>query len=168
MADWVTVVRLVHIMGAALWFGGGLFAVTMIMPAVKAAGPAGKGFMLHVARAGGFGRFFGPASGITVLGGILLYWNGGYASAPFANAAVTTLTLGSILGILAGIEGAAVSMPAGKKLQKLANEVGPQGPTPSQAAELERLVTKVNKAGLRGVIVIAIVFLAMAGRTLFV
>jgi uncharacterized membrane protein len=167
MADWVTAVRLVHIVAASLWLGGGVFTLTMIFPAVNTSGPAGKGFMLHVARGGGFGRFFGPASGITVLMGAILYWKDGYSKAPFGNTASIVVTIGAIIGILAFLEGVAITMPVGRKMQKLAKEVGPQGPTPAQGPEFAKLASKLNAAALRGIIMVSIVFLLMIGRLFF-
>jgi hypothetical protein len=166
MADWVDAVRVLHIIFGALWFGGGLFAISIILPGVNAAGPAGKSFMAAILRGGGFGKFFGPVSGLTVLTGLLLYYGRGYHDGPFDDAAAAMVTVGAILAILAFAEGLAVNMPSERKLRAIVKQMGNAPPSPEQASQMEALAMKSRKASMRGMALVALTFLLMVGRVL--
>lgn len=59
-----------HVLSAAAWIGGGLFAV-WIYPRIAKSGVSGAGTALK-AVAEKAGSFFGPAAGLTLLTGIIL------------------------------------------------------------------------------------------------
>lgn len=159
--------RLVHILGGVLWLGAGTFMLTMIMPAVKDAGMAGKGFMMTVVSRGGFGKFYGPVAIVTVLAGITLYVHGGYQKAPFDTTASTMLTIGMGLAIIALLDGLAVILPTEMKLKKLVAQVGAGGPTPEQASRFEALGMKIGRSSVLGISLVGVTFLLMAGRYVF-
>src|SRR5688572_26877755 len=96
--NWVELVRLVHVVAAAIWFGGGLLGILIIGPSVQAAGEAGKAFMATVMRRGGFAKVMGPASILTVLVGLVLYWKAGYHEVPFGSISATLVTIGGVIG----------------------------------------------------------------------
>jgi uncharacterized membrane protein len=164
--EWEQVVRLVHIVAASLWFGGGVFMLLMIMPVVNASGPIGKAFMASAMRRGGFGRYYGSMALLTVLSGLILYVARGFHDRPFDTAADTALTIGGLLGILAFAEGLAVALPTELKLKRVVAEAGDGPPNPEQATRLDALGQKLGKASVRGVAMIGLAMLAMVGRTL--
>lgn len=166
MADWQDWARFVHVVAVMMWTGGSMFAISMVLPSVNAAGASGRGFMMTVIRRGGFGKYFGPVGGLSILSGLVLYWGRGYDAGPFANPAASMVTIGAILAILAYAEGLAVNMPTERKLKALVTQMAPQGPTPEQAARLEALASKIRKASLRGTGLIVLAFVAMVARTL--
>lgn len=166
--DWIALVRAVHVIAVVAWFGGGLFTVAMVLPAVRSAGPAGKGFMMAVLRKGGFGKFFGIAAVVGILAGATLFWKYGYHRDPFGTTPSTLLTLGAIVGLVAFVESLAVSMPNEAKMKKIVAQMGPGGPTPEQAALLERLAAKQAKAGVRTVSMVAVALVLMLIRNAFV
>lgn len=165
--DWIVLLRALHVIAVTVWFGGGLFAVSMVLPAVRAAGPAGKGFMMAVLRRGGFGKMFGVAATVGVLAGLILFWKMGYHSDPFGTRPGIFLTLGAILGILAFAESLAVSMPNEMRMRKLAAQIGPGGPTPEQASSMEKMAMKQGRAGLRAVVLVGSALVLMLVRNAF-
>lgn len=165
--DWVTLVRMIHVLGAGLWVGGGIFMLFMVMPTVAAAGPAGKQFMMAMLRRGGPALFFAPASLVTIITGGVLYGKLEYAQDPFGTAMNAAVTIGMIAAILAFLEGILVARPTGNKLKKVAAGIGPKGPTPEQAAEMERISGSMRKSAFVSVGLVVFAFLLMTGRTLF-
>ncbi len=160
-------VRMIHILGAVLWLGAGTFMLTMILPAVKDAGMAGKGFMMTVVRRGGFGKYYGPVAIITVLAGLSLYFHGEYQKAPFGTTSSTMLTIGMGLAIIALADGLAIILPTEMKLKRLVAQVGAGGPTADQGAQFEALGMKIGKSSVIGITLVGITFLLMAGRFVF-
>ncbi|MES2153776.1 MAG: hypothetical protein V4510_01425 [bacterium] len=165
--DWVAAVRLVHILGAVLWLGAGVFMLTMIMPAVKDAGMAGKGFMMTVVRRGGFGKYYGPVAGITIVAGLTLYFKEEIYKTPFGSNSLGMITVGMVLAILAFLDGIAVILPTEAKLKKLVAQVGAGGPSPEQAAKFEALAMKIGRSSVLGITLVGITFLLMTGRAVF-
>jgi len=163
---WEAWVRMIHVLAAAIWLGGGLFAIAMVLPTVKAAGPAGKAFMMANLKRGGWGFFFGPAGGVTILAGLTLYAGLGYHKDPFGTTASILVTTGALLALAAFVEAMAVSMRAEKKMKTIVAAIGPSGPTPEQGAEMEKLALRLAKAGMRTVTLLLLTMLLMLGRGL--
>lgn len=166
--DWVVLLRAVHVIAVVAWFGGGLFTLSMVLPAVRAAGPAGKGFMMAVLRRGGFGKFFGVSGVVGVVAGFILFWKLDYHKDPFGSTPSLLLTIGAIVGLVALAESLAVSMPNEARMKRTASQISATGPTPEQAALMEKLVAKQGRVGLRTITMVAIAVVLMVIRNAFV
>lgn len=165
--DAFQVLRLVHVAAATLWVGGIVFHMTVLAPAAKAAGPGAGPVMRAILRRGGFGRFYGIAAAFTILSGLYVYWDGGYASDPFASASAALVTLGAGLGLLAFAAALALGTPIEAKLKKLERSI-PEGslPTPEQGQQFQRLGAIAMQRGWITLALIVGAFLAMASRGL--
>lgn len=110
MGTFFVVVRILHVLAAAIWVGGVFFAAWFVMPAVIEAGPAGGQVMAGVQRRGWM-AVLPSVAGITVLAGIWLYrpYMGGTGPAALA------FGYGGALGLIALILGASV---VGRSLNK--------------------------------------------------
>ena len=158
---------LVHVAGAVLWAGGAVFFVFMVYPAVRDAGPAGGAVMQAVLRRGGFGRFFGPISTLTVAAGLYMYVDGDFHRAAFDGAANSALTLGMLLGLVAWLVALLVLMPNEAKLKALVKTLPAQGPPPPEAmARFQALAMKQGKASLVSATLLLVALALMAGRGL--
>jgi uncharacterized membrane protein len=157
-------VRFLHVVGAVLWAGPAIFGFLVLMPAVKAAGPAGQAFMKAVEQRGGFGRYMMPMALITILSGVAIYWEQGYLSDSFASIATGMVTIGGIAGILVLLLGFAYSMPQQRRMKALSAAFGSQGPTPEQQAEMARIGGSLMKAGVVSTALIALALVLMVGR----
>ncbi|HLF16630.1 MAG TPA: hypothetical protein VI796_04265 [Candidatus Thermoplasmatota archaeon] len=165
--DWLLLARFVHIVGAVLWAGAAIFFVLMVAPGVRDAGPSGGAVMAATLRRGGFGRYFGPVSTLTVLAGLYLYAKLDFHKDPFADNATTALTLGMALGILAWLEGLMVLLPLEAKLKALVKSMPAQGPPPPEkAAEFQAMGMKMGKATQMSAGILFLALLLMASRTL--
>jgi len=165
--DWVELVRLIHVLAAALWFGGGLLGILIVGPSVAAAGEAGKAFMAAVMKRGGFAKVMGPASQLTVLAGLVLYWQRGYHHAPFATTSVSLVTIGGILGVVVLVLGLAWGLPLQKRMAAVGKQVGPGGPTPEQAKEMAAMGKTLTRMGHVTMGLVALTMVLMVGRNVF-
>lgn len=162
--NWLQLLRFVHVVAAALWAGAAIFGFSVLMPAVKAAGPAGKTFMETVERRGGFGRYMMPIAILTILSGAVLYWERGFHEAPFATISASMVTLGGIAGTLVLVIGFAYSMPRQRQMKALTGTIGSEGPTPDQQETMAKIGAGLAKAGLAATILLALALVLMAGR----
>lgn len=163
---WVELVRVIHVLAAVVWVGGGVFALLIVGPSVRAAGEAGQKFMAAVAKRGGPARLMGPAGITTILSGILVYWQYEYWQEPFLDAPRSVLTVGALLGFLVLAVGMSVGMPMQRRMQALAAQVGPGGPTPEQKANLDRHGARLSRFGIASTWLLVVALVLMAGRNL--
>jgi uncharacterized membrane protein len=140
---YLTVLRIIHIFAAVTWVGGGIFLMSVLTPTVRDAGPDGGRFMLQLAKYGRWGRVLTMSAILTVLAGLLLFWptSSGLNQAWLKSPNGITLTIGSIVGILALGHGAFVTSPITGKMGVVAKQILDQkGPPPAdlmkQAQEL--------------------------------
>jgi hypothetical protein len=156
--SWVIVL---HVVLATAWFGGALFLAAVVGPALQKAGPQAGGFLIAVARRGGFSRYFLIIAGITILLGASLYYREGIQAAPFAGQDLW-VTLGAILAIVAFLDGLFIIRPVDEKLSKLLLSLkGP--PSAEQATQLQTLGKKIGmmSAGSTLMVLLALVFMVI-------
>jgi len=103
------VLRIVHVLLAALWLGSTALVVLFVLPASKEAGASAGPMMGAIARRG-LNRYMGALGGITVLTGIYLYWRftGGFSPELSASRGAMVFGTGGIAGIISVIIGGAV------------------------------------------------------------
>lgn len=157
-----------HVLFASLWFGAGVYQVSVIGRGFMAAGPAAGPFIVTLMKNGGIGRFFAIAGILTILFGGALYGQ------LMSDGSIETfsgrglwLTLGAVVAVLAFIHGLAVNMPTERKLIALCKTInGP--PTKDQAAQLQGFGQKLGKAGAVGVAMVSLAMLLMLLGRVFV
>lgn len=161
--------RALHILAAVLWFGGGLYQVLMIGPALMRAGPQAGGFVLALMKNGGIGRFFAIAGVVTILSGGMVYGDrvkiavdGAFGTAD----GFYLITIGAIVAVLALGHGLATNMPTERKLVALCRSI--QGaPTAEQAKQMGDLGAKLGKRGAMGVAMVGVAMLLMLAKNAF-
>jgi uncharacterized membrane protein len=164
--DLIPLVRFVHVVLAAFWVGGDVFFFLLVNPTLRAMGPSGEGFAWALLRRGGFGRILFPIATITILAGAFLYYALGYHTEPFAEASRAVLTFGAILAVAAYVAGLVYFLPRERAMVRIGRSVGPEGPTPEQSRELQRIASNMEGPSKVAVTVLALAFLLMVGRTL--
>jgi uncharacterized membrane protein len=87
-------IRVSHVLLAAIWLGAVVYTAVFVMPAVAESGPAGGQVMGAIARRG-LTAFLGVVAGLTIVSGVWLYWRftGGF------DPAVSASTGGMAFGI---------------------------------------------------------------------
>lgn len=111
----LVVLRLIHIVAAALWFGLGIATFFFINPAVISAGDSGLRFLAKFNRLPLASNLMAIVAGTTSLAGILLYAVTNSASR-FSSTGNMVLGIGALAGLLATVHGGAVMGRVGKKL----------------------------------------------------
>lgn len=157
-----------HVLFASLWFGAGVYQVLVIGRGLRAAGPAGGGFIVALMQNGGIGRFFAISGILTILFGGALYGKlmGDDAIETFSGRGLW-LTLGAIVAVLAFLHGLTVNMPTERKLIALCKSLKGH-PTKEQAAQLQAFGQKLGKAGAVGVSLVSLAMVLMLlGRVFY-
>lgn len=110
--------RVTHVLMAAVWVGATALMVFFVMPSVKQAGPAAGPMMGAMARRG-LNGFMGALGGTTVLTGFYLYWRftGGFDPAISGSRGAMVFGLGGVAGLVSVIIGGAI---VGRNMKKMA------------------------------------------------
>jgi uncharacterized membrane protein len=166
---YMIVFRLLHIAAGVAWAGSVFMLVVFLQPSSAAIAPAGAPFMAELLGKRRLVDRIIAMGGLTVTGGLFLYWHDGEAYGSlddFAGTAFgTAITVGALAAIAALAIGVFVTRPNVQRMLAIgrtAAEAG--GPTPEQAAELggvqERL--KVSARVNLGLIALAVFAMATA------
>jgi uncharacterized membrane protein len=160
--------RLVHVVAGVTWAGALIFIGWFLLPAARATGPAGGSFMQQLVRVQRMPLYLMLLMALTILSGLALFWLDVSAFGPawVHTGPGRTFSAGAVFGILTAIVGAAVNMPAAKKLAALgaAIQAGGKPPTPEQTAEIERLQNRLYSAGrwITALVLLAVTFMGVA------
>ncbi len=137
----IILARILHIFSAVLWAGGFAVYLLHIQPALNRTMPGSQPFFLSFMKT--FSPFMATVAPLTLLGGVLLYWND---SAGLRLSWITTpaglgFTFGALCGIVAAAIGLSAVKPRVDRLIHLSSELaaGHKPPTPEQAEEMARL-----------------------------
>ena len=123
--DLISALRALHILVAALWLGAAALLTLIIFPAIRSAGASG-GTLLAEAVRRGLPKFMASVAGLTVLSGLVLYWqwSGAVGAAGMHSTGGILLMLGAAAGLGAAIIGGAFLGPTVKRLADLASAGG--------------------------------------------
>ena len=158
----IYVLRLLHILSGAFWYGAVIFSARLLMPSLRAAGPAAGPVMAQLNQRRMPLAMMG-AGIVNVGSGIwLMFLVSGGAPGPFMRSGMgRTLAAGAGLSILALIIGMIVGPPAARRLGEIAAVVAKRGgpPLPEEAAEIARVQ---NRLGMGTAIVAALLTLTVS------
>lgn len=156
-------IRVLHVLGAALWLGSVTFISIFMMPALQQAGPAAGPILAGMQRRG-LVAFMSSISGLTILSGFYLYWRftGGFSAEVSRTTAAMVFGTGGVLGLAAGIIGASVVGRSAKK----ATELGERAAKMPEGSERAALVSQIQHHRARmvtfGSIVVALLVVTIA------
>jgi uncharacterized membrane protein len=160
------ILRLIHVGGAIFWGGAALFMFLFLEPALHMAGSAAGAVQQSLVRNTKFPVAIALSSILTTLSGIIMYWrdSNGLDLNWIKTGTGLTFTIGGIAGIAATIIGGSMLSPLTAKAGKLQAEIASSGgnASPSQAAELAAIQTRLAMVNRIDFIVIAIAILTMA------
>jgi len=157
--------RLLHILSGAFWFGALMFSVRLLMPSLRAVGPAAGPVMAQLNQRGMTIAFMGAAIVNLVSGIWLMYLVSGGAVGEWMKTGMgRTIGAGAVCSILAMIVGMIVNPPAVKRMGEIAAAAGKRGgpPSPEEAAEILRLQKRMASANLFVAILLTLAISAMA------
>lgn len=161
----IALIRLIHIFSGVFWAGSIFALARFIEPAATATAPESNKFMQRLMN-GGFTATLTAAGPLTVLAGLILYWND---SAGLQVGWITTPTgLGFTVGAIGGLVslgiGLFISRAAAEGMAGLGKEIqaGGKSPTPEQMSKMKGLQEKLSQATLWTAITLTITVAAMA------
>ena len=162
---YMALLRLLHIVGGVFWVGTTWYTVLFLMPRLKAMGPEGGRLMQRFA-APPFPATMTAAALAVAVSGILMFWidSARFNTAWLATAPGIVLTVGSLAGIAAVLEGFFTSRPVSLRLGAIGRQLASAGgpPDPGLAAEAQRLSARLERAVYRGAYMMLVAVLAMA------
>ena len=138
----VILLRLIHIVSGAAWFGSALLLVLFVIPVGLRNGIEGSRFIQRIVGAG-LVRWMAALSGTTVLAGFALYardsriGGAGWSGTPTGMA----LGLGGALGFVAALIGGAYIGRAAKQIANLGDRIGSDEAAPARMLAEKQLVS---------------------------
>jgi len=161
----IQALRLLHILSGAFWYGTVIFSVRLLMPSLRAAGPAAGPVMAQLNQRGMSAALMGAA--IVNLGsGIWLMFivSGGAPGEWMKTGMGRTIGAGAACAVLAMIIGMIVNPPAVRRMGQIATAAGQRGgpPSPEEAAEVQRLQKRMASANVFVAILLTLALSAMA------
>ena len=158
----IYVLRVLHILSGAFWYGAVIFMARFLVPSLRAAGPAAGPIMAQLNQRKLSMGMMGAAI-VNLVSGIWLMSivSGGSPGVWMRSGMGRTFGLGGALAILAMLTGMLVNAPATKRMGAIGATVAKRGgpPTPEELAELERLQ---RRNGIAAGLVATLLTLAVA------
>ena len=159
------VLRLIHIVVGGFWVGAIAFVAWFLLPALRAAGPAGGAVMRQVMQVRHLHVYMVAATWLTLLSGAALTYRdaGPLGFGWFTLGAGRVYGIGALLGLIATVIGLSVNAPTATRLAALAGrleQVSP--PSREDQAERERLQERLGRAASLVAILMLLALAAMA------
>lgn len=161
----IQVLRLLHILSGAFWYGAALFIARFLMPSLDAAGPAAGPVMAQLNKRGLSQAMMGAAFVNLIAGVWLMYLvSDGDVGTWMKTSMGRTLALGAVFAILSMIVGMVMNAPAAMRLGAIAATMGKRGgpPTPEEAAEMARLQGRMRTGAILVAVLLTLAVAAMA------
>ncbi len=132
------IVRVLHILLAAVWIGAVFAATFFFLPAIQEAKAAG-GQVMHGVQKRGMLMFIPSMAGLVTLSGLYLYYHftSGFDPVISGSMAGRVFGIGGIAGILAAIIGSGVGRKA-RKVVALMQQAGPMPDGPGKATLMQQ------------------------------
>jgi uncharacterized membrane protein len=160
------VLRLIHVVSGVFWAGSVFFAVSFLLPAVRATGPAGKQIMRQLASVQKFPVAIGTSATLTILSGLGLYWHDIKLSAGNFGRSTPGMVygIGAVCALIAFGFGIGLVGRSSGKLLSLGAAIQAAGgaPTPEQAQTMEKLQGKMSQGMRIAAMLLSITVITMA------
>ena len=153
------ILRLIHILSGAFWVGAALFNVILLVPTIRALGPAAAPVMQHLVQVRKLPIWLLGAGVLTFLSGLSLYYiaSGGFSNGFMQSGPGMTFGLGAVFALCAILVGMLFTSPAAKRAGAIAASLGGKPPSPEQAAQLQAAQKQI---GVTSALATLFVFLA--------
>jgi len=157
------VLRVLHVLLAAIWVGMAVFLSFFMMPAIGEAGPAGGPVMAALARRG-VDRVIGAIAGLTIVSGIYLYWHftGGFDPEVSKSHAGMAFGIGGVSGIIAGIIGGAIVGRGAQQMQSIGAQAAKTADGPEEAALFQKMNALRQRVTIAAKIVVVLQTIALS------
>ena len=158
--------RLIHIIAGIFWVGGIMIVAGFILPSARALGPAGAPMVNQLVQQRRLPLRLLISGWVTVLAGLALYIRAGSLSAStfYASSPGRIYGLGGLLAVIVVLMGTFGNVPTTKRMMALGAQMQASGgsPAPDQAAEMQRLQTRLGRLSNTAVILLILAAACMA------
>jgi uncharacterized membrane protein len=157
------VLRIAHVLLAAVWLGAVAFVTFFLMPALQETGSAGVPLLSALTRRK-VSAFMAAVGGTVVLTGIYLYWRftAGFDPAQSATHAAMVFGTGGLAGILALIIHGAVVSRSEKRLAILGARLASLPEGPARTSQVADMGAARQRAATFGWVVVVLQVIALA------
>ena len=142
--------RIIHVGGAMMWFGGAIVSSFFLQPTVVALGASGQPFMEHLMNRRKLGIFFPIVAALTILSGAVLFWRDsqGLQLDWITSPTGLAFTVGGLAAIAAFVGGAVLIGPGIAEQTAVKGELagGDGVPTAAQRERLDRADRRLKLA----------------------
>jgi uncharacterized membrane protein len=141
--------RLIHILSAIIWLGGGILTAFFLIPAISGS-PTAMGEVMAGLKRRRFFVFQPIIATLTILSGLRLLWidSAGFAGSYFDSATGKAFSWGGLSAIIAYIISYAVAFP----LNTRAGKIGARIRDAASAPERDQLTRSLNRTRRRAMI----------------
>jgi uncharacterized membrane protein len=155
------VLRIIHVLGAIVWVGSGIFTTFFLQPAMAAAGPAAAQVAAGLQRRRLF-TVLPIVALLTILSGARLMWisSGGFSAAYFTSPMGRMYGLGAVAGIVAFLFGITFVRPAGERMTKTAAALASAADDAQRAQLAVALAALGKRLQISGLFVTSLIILA--------
>lgn len=144
------ILRFFHIVSGLFWVGATIMLAGFVMPAIRAAGPAGGSVMRQLAVNLKLPIYMNVAGALTILSGLGFIWQDQTLSngAWIHSSTGIVFTTGATIALLSAIFGNVVSRPTAKKIGALGTQIAAAGGPPSaeQTTQMLALQNRLTMA----------------------
>ena len=145
MEDWLSIIRLLHVLLGVFWVGSVLFTVLILKPRLAKLGPNFEKPVMGALMPRVVPAMFASAVIVFITGSILTF---NMRAGDLGSLLTTGWGLMISLGIVATLAAMSVGLggltPTGIKMGKISDQLNGQPPTPTQAATLARLGRRMD------------------------
>ena len=156
--------RLIHILSGAFWIGAALFNAILLVPTIRALGPAAGPVMQHLVQVKKLPIWLLGAGVLTFLSGLGLYEraSGGFSNSWMQSGPGMTFGIGAVFALLAILVGLLFTSPAAKKAGEIAGSLAGKPPSPEQAEALKAAQKKIGVTSAVATLFVLLATCAMA------
>jgi len=159
-------IRLLHVLAGVIWAGGAVLLAWHVMPAIRAAGPAGAAVMKELTVVQRLPARLVASGIVTIATGGYLLWveSGGLSLAWLRTGPGATYALGAAATLLAATVGFGINIPAAIRMGALAarTQTQPGGAAPEENATLRRLAALIARGTGAVALLLVVAVAAMA------
>jgi uncharacterized membrane protein len=157
----ILVLRLIHILGGAFWFGSAFTLFLFLQPTADATVPESQRFMLHLLRNRRLSEVVLTVAILTAAAGGILFWrdSNGLQTSWISQPQGLGFTVGAVAGLGALLLFTFVGFPAGRRLIAIGSLVESERRPPN---EDEQRVLRRSQAVLKRIGIVVLVLLAVA------
>ena len=159
------VLRVLHIVAGIFWVGGIIIVARFILPSARALGPAGAPMVNQLVQLRKLPMRLLIAGWVTVLAGSALYSRAGSLSAGtyYDSWPGRVFGFGGALAVVVVLMGTFGNVPTTRRMMALGAQMqASSGGTPEQAAEMERLQTRLGRLSNAAMVLLLVAAACMA------